>query len=153
MRYLFIAAEKAHYPVTVLCGVLRLSTSGFYIWMKRPASKRAKATAILQASIRVAFDESRGTYGSPRIHAELVTRGSDVSKTRVEREMRKLGLLARRPKRFRVTSHDWMTRAEVALAIAEYLACFYNTRRRHSYLNFKSPAKYERMHANDLIAA
>ena len=109
MRYRFIAVEKALYPVTVLCRVLRLSTSGFYAWMKRPASSRATTTAILQAAVRVAFVESRGTYGSPRVHATLVAQGWKVSKTRVEREMRKLGLLARRPKRFRVTTdsaHD-----------------------------------------------
>ena len=101
MRYRFIAVEKALYPVTVLCRVLRLSTSGFYAWMKRPASRRATTTAILQAAVRVAFEESRGTYGSPRVHAALVAQGWKVSKTRVEREMRKLGLLARRPQR------DW----------------------------------------------
>jgi putative transposase len=109
MRYRFIAVEKALYPVTVLCRVLCLSKSGFYAWMKRPASRRATISAILQAAVRVAFDESRGTYGSPRVHAALVAQGWKVSKTRVEREMWKLGLLARHPKRFRVTTdsaHD-----------------------------------------------
>jgi putative transposase len=75
MRYRFIAVEKALYPVTVLCRVLRLSTSGFYAWMTRPASRRATTTAILQAAVRVAFGESRGTYGSPRVHAALVAQG------------------------------------------------------------------------------
>jgi hypothetical protein len=109
MRYRFIAVEKALYPVTVLCRVLCLSKSGFYAWMKRPASRRATTSAILQAAVRVAFDESRSTYGSPRVHAALVAQGWKVSKTRVEREMRKLGLIARRPKRFRITTdsaHD-----------------------------------------------
>ena len=106
MRYPFIAAEKANYPVTVLCRVLRVSASGFYTWLKRPLSMRAKAAAKLRLAIQAAFEESRRTYGSPRIHRELVVQGFEVSKTRVEREMRALGLLARRPKRFRVTTNS-----------------------------------------------
>jgi transposase InsO family protein len=89
--------------------VLRVSTNGFYGWLKRPPSVRAKAAAMLRLAIKVAFEESRCTYGSPRIHRELVAQGFEVSKTPVEREMRRLGLLARRPKRFRVTTdsaHD-----------------------------------------------
>jgi transposase InsO family protein len=109
VKYRFTAAEKVNYPVTILCRVLAVSTSGFYAWLNRPSSAAAKATAKLQAAIKSVFDESRGTYGSPRVHAELVARGWNVSKTRVEREMRKLGLIARRPKKFRVTTdsaHD-----------------------------------------------
>jgi putative transposase len=291
MRYPFIAAEKANYPVSVLCHVLRVSTSGFYTWLKRPPSMRAKAAAKLRLAIKVAFDESRRTYGSPRIHRELIAHGFEVSRSRVEREMRAMGLLARRPKRFRVTTdsdhdmpvaenalgrkfdvsqpnrvwatdityvwtregwlylavmidlfsrrvvgwatanhmrtslvlnalrmalgrrlpdaglvhhsdrgsqyasaqyraalaelgiacsmsrkancwdnavsesffstikqeliyrQDWEGRAEASLAIAEYIECFYNTRRRHSYLGFRSPAEHERIYASGTIAA
>ncbi len=109
MRFAFIDAERAFYPVKVLCRVLRVSTSGFYVWLDRSPSARAEERAKLQAAIRLVFEESRETYGSPRIHAELVELGLKVSKTRIEREMRAMGLLARRPKRFRVTTdsdHD-----------------------------------------------
>jgi len=104
MRYPFIAAEKARYPVTVLCRVLGVSTGGSYASVKRPPSLRAKAAAKLRLAIEAALEESRCTYGSPRIHRELIARGFEVSKARVEREMRAMGLLARRPKRFRVTT-------------------------------------------------
>jgi len=291
MRYGFIAAEKVDYPVTVLCHTLRVSTSGFYTWSKRQPSTRAKTTAKLRLAIKAAFDESRRTYGSPRIYRELVAQGFEVSKTRVEREMRAMGLLARRPKRFRVTTdsahampvaentldrkfsaaepnrawttdityvwtregwlylsviidlfsrrvvgwatanhmrtslvlaalrmalgrrlpeaglvhhsdrgsqyasaqyrstlaelgivcsmsrkgncwdnavsesffstikqeliyrHDWEGRAAASLAIAEYIECFYNTRRRHSHLGFRAPAEHERIYANRGVAA
>ena len=291
MRYRFTAAEKVNYPVTILCHVLGVSTSGFYAWLNRPSSAAAKTTAKLQAAIKAVFEESRGTYGSPRVHAELLAQGWKVSRSRVEREMRKMGLIARRPKKFRVTTdsahdkpiaensldrkfqasqpnrvwttdityvwtregwlylaaivdlfsrrvvgwamanhmrtslvlnalrmalgrrlprrgllhhsdrgvqyastvyrdtlaglgiacsmsrkgncldnavsesffstikhelihrHDWGTRTAASLAIAEYIECFYNTRRRHSYLGFRSPAEYERIHANRPIAA
>lgn len=291
MRYRFIAAEKAHYPVRVLCRVLRVSRSGFYVWLSRAPSARAKAAAVLQAAIKAVFQESRETYGSPRLHAELVAQGFDVSKTRVEREMRAMGLFARRPKKFRVTTdsahakpvaenvldrnfdppapnrtwatditcvwtregwlylaiiidlfsrrvvgwatanhmrtslalsalrmalgrrlpdgdllhhsdrgsqyasksyrqalaeldivcsmsrkgncwdnavsesffstikheliyrQDWATRDVAALAIAEYIECFYNTRRRHSFLDFNSPVEHERIYASRPIAA
>ena len=110
MRYRFIAVEKALYPVTVLCRVLRLSTSGFYAWMKRPASRRATTTAILQAAGQSRlWREPRHVRQPARSRGAWSAQGWKVSKTRVEREMRKLGLLARRPKRFRITTdsaHD-----------------------------------------------
>jgi transposase InsO family protein len=106
MRFRFIDAERANYPVTVLCRVLRVARSGFYAWLERDLSERAKAVQKLQAAIREVFDESRGTYGSPRVHAELVELGVEVSKSRVEREMRAMRLLARRPKKFRVTTNS-----------------------------------------------
>jgi putative transposase len=104
MRSGFIAAEKVNCPVTILCHTLRVSTSGFYTWSKRRPSMRAKTTDKLRLAINTAFDESRRTYGSPRIHRELVARGFAASKAGVEREMRAMGFLARRPKRFRVTT-------------------------------------------------
>ena len=108
-RYRFTAAEKVNYPVTIPCRVLGVSTSGFYAWLNRPSSAAVKATAKLQAAIKAVLEESRGTYGSPRVHAELLAQGWKVSRSGVEREMRKMGLIARRPKKFRVTTdsaHD-----------------------------------------------
>jgi putative transposase len=291
MRFRFIAAEKAHYPVTVLCRVLRVAKSGFYAWVNRKPSARERARDTLQCVIKAIFDESRATYGSPRVHDELVRIGFKVSKSRVAREMRAMRLQARRPKRFRVTTdsghgkpvaenvldrqfdpsapnqawatdiayiwtregwlylaividlfsrrivgwatanhmrtllamnalhmalgrrlpnaglvhhsdrgsqyasssyrsaldefrivcsmsrkgncwdnavcesffstikHElihrktWNTRDAVTLAIAEYIECFYNTRRRHSHLGFNSPAEHERIYTGQLNAA
>ncbi|XXX77574.1 IS3 family transposase [Sorangium sp. So ce134] len=71
MRFQLIDAEKAHYPVLVLCAVLLVSRSGYHAWAKRSESARAKADARLSLQIMAVHHESRGRYGSPRIHAEL----------------------------------------------------------------------------------
>ena len=109
MRYAFIAAEKAEYPVTVLCRVLRVTRSGFYVWMKRGASARAKRLEEARLWIRTAFASSRETYGSPRLTKELHESGFVIGRNQVAREMRAMGLAARPPKRIRVTTdsnHD-----------------------------------------------
>ena len=109
MRYAFIAAEKAEYPVTVLCRVLRVTRSGFYVWMKRGASARAKRLEEARLWIRRAFASSRETYGSPRLTKELHESGFVIGRNQVAREMRAMGLAARPPKRFCVTTdsnHD-----------------------------------------------
>lgn len=99
MKFTFIRAEKAHYPVVVLCSVLGVSTSGFYAWMRRPSSPRAAEDARLGAAIASSHARSRGTYGRPRILADLRAQGERVSGKRVARLMRKAGLASvRRPK-------------------------------------------------------
>jgi transposase InsO family protein len=104
MKFAFIVAERALYPVVVLCRVLAVSTSGFYAWLKRPVAKRVDADAALSAEIAAAHERGRGTYGSPRVHAELAARGIRVGKKRVERLMRANGIQARQKRRFRRTT-------------------------------------------------
>jgi putative transposase len=67
----FVEREKANYPVATMCRVLGVSTSGYYAWRQRPASRRSLADQVLTCTIRTIHRESRGTYGAPRIHAEL----------------------------------------------------------------------------------
>ena len=99
-----VEAEKAHYPVAVLCSVLAVSRSGFYAWLQRPAPARAKADASLVLDIRAAHKLGRGTYGSPRVHAELQAKGARVSEKRVARLMQEDGLRAKQKRRFRRTT-------------------------------------------------
>lgn len=106
MKFAFIEAEKAHYPVSVLCSVLEVSRSGFYAWRKRPKSSRASKDAVLAEAITKVYASSRGTYGSPRVHAELREQGEVVSRKRVARLMRDQGLVARRKRRFRPATTD-----------------------------------------------
>lgn len=75
-----------------MCRVLEVSTSGYYAWRKRPPSKRAQKDAMLTNRIRQIHDHSRGTYGSPRIHAALQAEGIRVGKKRVARLMKEAGL-------------------------------------------------------------
>ena len=104
MRFGFIQVEKASYPIRLLCRVLEVSTAGFYAWCGRGPSARAQQDATLRVAIRATHAESRETYGSPRIHAELRTDECPLGRKRVARLMREEGLVPRRKRRFRVTT-------------------------------------------------
>ena len=104
MKYLFIAAQKAFYAIAILCDVLGVSRSGYYAWSKRPTPARTRTDAALKGQIAAVHAKSRSTYGSPRIHAELRSKGLSVSRKRVERLMREEGIKARQKRRFRRTT-------------------------------------------------
>jgi transposase InsO family protein len=104
MRFRFIDAEKASYPVVVLCRVLEVWPSGYYAWRRRPEPIRARKDAQLAVEIAAEHKRSRGIYGSPRVHRELRARGVRVGRKRVERLMRKNGLQGRQKRRFRRTT-------------------------------------------------
>ena len=99
-----VQAEKAHFPIAVLCSVLSVSRSGFYAWQQRPEPARARADAALLLDIRAAHKLGRGTYGSPRVQAELRAQGKRVGENRVARLMREAGLRVRQKRRFRRTT-------------------------------------------------
>lgn len=100
MRFAFIASEKAHYSLSLLCRCMRVSRSGFYAWERRPESARARQDRQLKVRIRTSFSKSKGRYGSPRIHRDLRAQQQHVSRKRVIRLMQEEGLHARRRKRF-----------------------------------------------------
>lgn len=104
MRFRFIAAKKAQYPVSLLCRCLSVSRSGFYAWASRGPSQRVRDDARLIAQLRVAHADSRQTYGRPRLCRALRDRGIAVSGKRVARLMRVAGLRARGRRRFIVTT-------------------------------------------------
>jgi putative transposase len=104
MRFRFIQAEKASYSIRLLCRVLEVSAAGFYAWCRREPSERARQDATLRVAIRAAHAESRETYGSPRIHAQLQAEERPVGRKRVARLMREEGLCPRRKRRFRTTT-------------------------------------------------
>jgi putative transposase len=104
MRFAFIEAEKANFPVEVLCANLGVSRSGYYAWASRPASSRSAENAALSDEIRAIHKSRRGVYGSPRVHDELVKRGRHISRKRVEHLMREGGVSAKRKRTFRKTT-------------------------------------------------
>jgi putative transposase len=94
MTYRLIDQEKAHHAVSLLCRVLGVSRAGYYAWTRRPLSARAVADQALLEQIRQVHELSRGTYGAPRIHAELrLDHGVQVGRKRVARLMRTAGLV------------------------------------------------------------
>ena len=83
---------------------LRVSRSGYYAWQKRPESSRSREGRRLMLEIRAIHEESRRSYGSPRVYAELGMRGYQVGRKRVALLMRKAEIQARRKRRFRKTT-------------------------------------------------
>ena len=106
MRYRFVAAERASYPVRLLCRVVGVAASGFYAWLRRGPSRRRADDQRLIARIEAAFTGSRRTYGSPRVHAELRGQGIRVGRKRVARLMREGGLAAAVRRRFPRTTES-----------------------------------------------
>ena len=92
MCFRLIEAEKAQHPVSLLCSVLGVSRAGYYAWKRRPPSKRRLRDLELAALIKEIHRESEGSYGWPRMHAELRHRGARPSRKRVARLMREAGL-------------------------------------------------------------
>ncbi len=88
----FVEQERATFPVTTMCRVLGVSPSGYWAWSGRPPSERARSDAGLTALIRRIHERSRGTYGVPRVHAELAYEGTHCSRKRVARLMRTAGI-------------------------------------------------------------
>jgi len=75
-----------------MCRVLEVSTSGYYAWRSREKSERARRDEALTAAIVQAHRESRGTYGAPRVLADLQEQGEQVGRKRVARLMREAKL-------------------------------------------------------------
>jgi putative transposase len=92
-RYRFIAAEEGQHAIARLCRVLQVSRAGYYAWRHRPPSARAQQDAVLTTTIQQIHTISRGTYGVPRIHAELRQEHQvRCGRKRVARLMRTAGL-------------------------------------------------------------
>jgi transposase InsO family protein len=102
-RYRFISEHRAEFGVKRLCQVLGLRRQGFHEWVRAEADRaeRAQAERELAALITEIHSAHRGTYGVPRITAELRRRGHVVNHKRVERLMREQGLagITRRKRR------------------------------------------------------
>lgn len=87
-----------------MCQVLKVSRSGYYAWRGRPPSEREMANQALYKEIKAVYDESHGTYGSPRIYQALRRRGFTCSENRVARLMRLKGLQAEQTKSYKSTT-------------------------------------------------
>jgi putative transposase len=116
-------ANQVMHAVSRMCGVLGVSESGFHAWRTRPPSKRARTDGELLARIRSIHNLSKGTYGSPRIHAELTDEGTNIGCKRVARLMRKAGLhgVSKR-KWIRTTVRDEMARPAPDLVQRQFKA-------------------------------
>ena len=109
MTFQFIRDHREHFPVRLMCRVLEASPSGFYDWLRRPESQRAAEDRALIEKIQAVHNESRRTYGSPRVHASLKAAGYRIGRKRVARLMRENDIRPRTKRKFKVTTdsrHD-----------------------------------------------
>ena len=97
-------AEKANYPIALMCRVLGVSRSGLYAWVRRGRSAREEADRYLRKQGEAIHARSRRTYGSPRVHRQLRVDGVRVGRKRVERLMKRAGLRGRIRRSFRRTT-------------------------------------------------
>jgi putative transposase len=104
MKFAFIHAEKASFPIAPMCRLLGVSRQGYYAYSDRPPPEQRPAELALRAEVTRVHRDSRGTYGSPRTLAALRAAGIPASKRRVERTMRALGLQGCQRRRFRTTT-------------------------------------------------
>lgn len=104
-------ADYAHiFPITKMSEIFGVSRSGYYSWMGRSPSKRAKENQRLRKAIHRVWESSKRKYGSPRIHQQLAGEGWKVSRPRIARLMRAMGMASKIRRRWAKTTdsnHRW----------------------------------------------
>jgi putative transposase len=114
MKFAFIARHRGIWQTRQMCQALSVSRAGFYEWLSRPQSCRARENSALLAAIHTSFEQSDRTYGSPRVWRDLRAWGHRCGENRVARLMLSAGLKARRKRRYLPV--DAGARAEHAIA-------------------------------------
>ena len=106
MRYICIDRRRNLYPMGMMCRVLRVSRSGYYVWRIRPERQRAKIDRRLMVLIRGIHIDSNGVYGAAKITAELKEAGHQCGRHKVAQLMRKAGLKGCPKRPFMVTTQS-----------------------------------------------
>lgn len=106
MRFQFIEQHRNCWPVTVMCRVLKVTRQGFYAWLRRqPSPRQQRRDALAEKAERI-HRESRGTYGSPRVHERLQQEGDHCSVNTVASVMHEKAIFAGKAKAFRPRTTD-----------------------------------------------
>ena len=100
MKFIFINDHRTVWPVCVMCRVLRVARSGYYAWRRRGPSARSMRRTELAGKIRRVHSQSRGTYGSPRVHRALAAEGERVCENTVAKIMQNERIAARKKRKF-----------------------------------------------------
>lgn len=119
MRFAFIQRYERMFTVRRMCQVLGVSPSGYYAWCKRPPSAREMANEAIMRQIRIIHQESRETYGSPRVYHELRRQGITCGKHRVARLMRQQQLCTRARRRAKHTTQPAAKRPTIPNRLPE----------------------------------
>jgi transposase InsO family protein len=116
VRYQFIKGQEEQFTVAALCRVMQVSQSGYYAWRKRPECRRSQEDRVLLVQIKSFFEQSRRTYGSPRIYRDFQESGIACGRRRIERLMHQNGIRPEPVRRFVAT-----TDSKHALPVAQNL--------------------------------
>jgi putative transposase len=98
--------QRLNYPIPLLGRMLRVSASGYYAWVDRPLSPRAREEIRLELEIRAADRRTRQTYGPERLQYDLAEHGIRVGISRIKRIRKKLGIRCKQKRKFKVTTHS-----------------------------------------------
>ena len=109
MKYAFIRKHENEFRVIRMCSVLEVSRSGYYHWVRRPESRRAREDRELLVHIRRVHLQSRRAYGTVKTWRELGAQGIACGKHRVARLRKREGIEAQRRRRFRITVENHHT--------------------------------------------
>jgi putative transposase len=104
VKYAFIHSQRKNHKIARLCLTLGVSTSGYYDWLDRPESARAVKNKRLKQKILAFYQASRCTYGSPRIHRDLLGDGESISVNKVARLMNECNIKSKMAKKFVITT-------------------------------------------------
>jgi transposase InsO family protein len=106
MKFRLIHQERRWHGLEAMCGALGVTAGGYYSWLRRRATHRDLGGSLLLSQIRRVHNESKQTYGSPRVHDQLRQEGVRCGKKRVERLMRDNGIKAKQRKGYRPATTD-----------------------------------------------
>ncbi len=109
-------AMRFRHGIAVVCGILKVSKSGYYKWLNRKPSKRVLEEGRLEGEIKAAHKRTRETYGPERLQHELKGQGVSVGICRIRRIRKKLGIRCKQKRKFKAT-----TDSKHALPVAENL--------------------------------
>jgi len=108
VKYAFIESGKCVAPLTKQFDWLGVSSSGYYDWLNRPEkpAKRAEQSSVIDEAIRIAFEDRKHRYGSPRLYLHLNESGFPVALNTVAESMRRQGLVAKAGRKFKATTNS-----------------------------------------------
>lgn len=106
MKYAMMKELQEDYPVPFMCRIYDVSPSGYYTWLGRPPSKRAREEVRLEVEIQAAHQRTRETYGPERLREDLAENGVNTSIHRIKRIRRKLGIRCKQKRKFKATTNS-----------------------------------------------
>ncbi len=98
--------HRLRYPIKFMARVLFVSRAGYYAWLAKGPSARTRADVELKAKIQKTYDDSRATYGTKRIQAELAAEGTVAGRDRIGRLRKEMGLGCRQKRKFKATTNS-----------------------------------------------